>query len=93
MRLRRLNLEEEIATIQVKMNLAHEKEQLDKTNRLALDEIEKRKLEIQRKEQQLMKEIKNSKEKLKLNEQLADREARVEACARFENKGMSVIVG
>ena len=91
-RLRRLDLEEEIATLRVKMNLADEREQLAKANRLALNEVEKRKLEIEREEQQLMKEIEISKEKFKLKEQLAEKEARVEACTRFENDGISVIL-
>ena len=91
-RLRRLDLEEEIATLRVKMNLADEREQLDKANRLALNEVERRKLEIEKEEQRLMKEIEVSKEKFKLKEQLAEKEARVEACARFENDGMPVIL-
>ena len=90
-RLRRLDLEEEIATLRVKMNMAHEKEQLDKANRLALNEIEKRKLEVQKEEQRLVEEIELAKERFKIKEQLAEREARVEACTRFENEGMSVI--
>ncbi len=91
-RLRRLDLEEEIATIRVKMSLAKEKEQLEKTNRSALVEIEKRKLEIEKEEQRLMKEIENSKERFKLKEELAEKEARVEACARFEYNEMPVML-
>lgn len=90
-RFRRLNLEEEIATLRVKLNLADEREQLDKANRLALNEVERRKSEVEREQQRLMKEIEVSKEKFKLREQLTEKEARVEACARFENEGMSVI--
>ena len=85
-------MEEEIATLRVKLNLAGEREQLDKANRLALNEVQRRKSEIEREQQRLMKEIEVSKERFKLREQLAEKEARVEACARFENEGMSVIL-
>ena len=91
-RFRRLNLKEEIATLWVKLNLADEREQLDKANRLALSEVERRKSEIEREQQRLMKEIEVSKERFKLREQLAEKEARVAARARFENEGMSVIL-
>ena len=91
-RLRRLDLEEEIATLRAKINLVEEKEQLDKANRVALEEIERRKLEIQSEEQRLIEQIETTKETFKLKEQLAEKEARVEACTRFENEGMSVII-
>ena len=90
-RLRRLNLEEEIASLRVKMNMAHEKEQLDKANRLALNEIEKQKLEVQKEEQRLVEEIKLAKERFEIKEQLAEKEARFEACTRFENENTSMI--
>ena len=90
-RLHRLDLEEEIATLRAKINLVEEKEQLDKANRVALEEIERRKLEIQSEEQRLIEQIETTKETFKLKEQLAEKEARVEACTRFENEGMSVI--
>ncbi|CAB4034962.1 Hypothetical predicted protein, partial [Paramuricea clavata] len=90
-RLRRLDLEEEIATLRAKINLVEEREQLDKANRVALEEIERRKLEIQSEEQRLIEQIETTKETFKLKEQLAEREARVEACTRFENEGTSVI--
>ena len=85
-------MEEEIATLQVKLNLVDEREQLDKANRLALNEVQRQKSEIEREQQRLMKEIEVSKERFKLREQLAEKEARVEACARFENEGISVIL-
>ena len=87
-RQRRLDLEEEIATLRVKMQLAHEKEQLQMTNRFALDEMERRKLEIQNEEKRLIEEIKTSKERFQLREELAEKEARVEVCARLENEDM-----
>ena len=85
-------MEEEIATLRVKLNLAGERELLDKANRLALYEVQRRKSEIEREQQRLMKEIEVSKERFKLREQLAEKEARVAALARFENEGMSVIL-
>ncbi len=90
-RLRRLELEEEIATLRVKMNLAHEKEGLDKASKSAMEEIEKRKLKLQMEEQQLMDEIETSRERFRLKELLAEKEARVEACVRFENESMPVL--
>jgi hypothetical protein len=73
------------------LHLVEEREQLDKANQVALEEIEKRKLEIQSEEQHLIEQIETTKETVKLKEQLAEKEARVEACTRFENEGMSVI--
>lgn len=68
------------------MSLVRERQELDKMNRYALDEIEQRKLEIQNEEKRLMEEIKISKEKFKIREELAEKEARVEACVRFEKE-------
>ncbi len=90
-RLRRLELEEEIATLRIKMNLAHEKEGLDKASKSAMEEIEKRKLELQMEEQQIMDEIETSRERFRLKELLAEKVARVEACVRFENESMPVL--
>ena len=64
-RLRRLELEEEIATLRVKMNLAHEKEGLDKASKSAMEEIQKRKLKLQMEEQQLMDEIETKRKRHK----------------------------
>ena len=89
-RSRRLDLEEEIATFRVKMNLIHEKE-IDKSNRYALDEIEQRRLELRNEEKRLLDEVKILKEKFKIKEQLAEKEARVEACVRFENENTSIV--
>jgi hypothetical protein len=77
--------------LRAKINLVEEREQLDKANRVALEEIERRKLEIQSEEQRLIEQIETTKETFKLKEQLAEKEARVKACTRFENEGMSVI--
>ncbi len=73
------------------MNSAHEKEGLDKASKSAMEEIEKRKLELQMEEQQLMDEIETSRKRFRLKELLAEKEARVEACVRIENESMPVL--
>ncbi len=65
---RRAALEEEITTLRVKMNLVHERQEIDKANRYAPNEMEQRKLELQNEERRLLKEIKISKEKFKIKE-------------------------
>ena len=56
-RQRRLDLEEQIATLTVKMDMVHEREEIDKANRYALDEIEQRKLQLQNEDKRLMRDI------------------------------------
>jgi hypothetical protein len=48
------------------MNLVRERQEIDKANRYALDEMEQRKLELQNEERRLIEEIKISKENLGL---------------------------
>ena len=84
--MRRLNVEE-IVTLRVKMNKVHEKEQLDKANWLALNKIEKGKLEVQKEEQRLVEENKLAKERSKIKEQLAEKEL----YTRSENENTSLI--
>ncbi len=75
------------------MNLIRERQEIDKANRYELDEIKQRKLELQNEEKRLIKGIKISKEKFKIKEELAEKEARVEACTRFENEAQPVVFG
>jgi DNA/RNA endonuclease YhcR with UshA esterase domain len=77
--------------LRAKINLVEEREQLYKANRVALEEIERRKLEIQSEEQRLIEQIETTQETFKLKKQLAEKEARVSACTRFEKEDMSVI--
>ena len=73
------------------MDMVREREEIDKANRYALDEIEERKLELQNKEKCLMRDnIKNSKKPLRIKE-LAEKMARIEVCKRLENKVQSII--
>ena len=83
-RQRRQELEEEAAILKAKMRLVHEKEELDKANQQALEEIEERVLEIQREEKKVKEQIKISEEKFKMREDLAETEARIEVCTKFD---------
>jgi hypothetical protein len=83
-RQRRQELEEEVAILKAKMRLVHEKEELDKANQQALEEIEERVLEIQREEKRVKEQIKISEEKFKMREDLAETEARIEVCTKFD---------
>ena len=91
-RQRCLDLEEQIATLTVKMDMVHEREEIDKANRYALDEIQQRKLEFQNEEKRLMRDIEICKEKLRIKEELAKKKARVEVCTRLENEAQAVIL-
>ena len=87
-RQRRQELEEEAAILKAKMRLVHEKEELDKANQQALEEIEERVLEIQREGKKVKEQIKISEEKFKMREDLAETEARIEVCTKFDCLGI-----
>ena len=72
-----------MAILKAKMRLVHEKEELDKANQQALEEIEERVIEIQREEKRVKEQIKISEEKFKMREDLAETEARIEVCTKF----------
>ena len=75
---------EEAAIREAKIRLAQEKEQLDKANRQALEEIQEKLLEIKRQEMRVKEQIEASKESFRIREELA--EARIEVCAKYEEE-------
>ena len=83
---RRQDLEEEAAILKAKIRLAQEKEQLDQANRQALEEIREKLLEIKRQEMRVKEQIEASKESFKIREELAETEARIEVCAKYEEE-------
>ena len=83
---RRQDLEEEAAILKTKFRLAQEKEKLDQTNRQALEEIQEKLLEIKRQEMRVKEQIQASKESFKIKEELAETEARIEVCAKYEEE-------
>ena len=85
-RQRRQDLEEEAAILTAKIRLAQEKEQLDQANRQALEEIQEKLLEIKRQEMRVKEQIEASKESFKIREELAETEARIEVCAKYEEE-------
>ena len=83
---RRQDLEEEAAILKAKIRLAQEKEQLDQANRQALEEIQEKLLEIKRQEMRVKEQIEASTESFKIREELAETEARIEVCAKYEKE-------
>jgi hypothetical protein len=78
---------EEAVIIKAKMRMACEKEELDRADQSALEEIERKMLEIQREKKRVKDQIQLSREKSKMKEDLVETEARIEVCTRFDNDG------
>ena len=68
------------------MNMVKIKENLDMANRRALEEIEKKKMEIEREEKRIKDEIENTTEKYEISKELAEKRARIDVCKRFEEE-------
>ncbi len=85
-RQRRIDLEEEMASIKARMDMVKVKENLDMANRKALEEIEKKKMEIEREEKRIKEQIENATEKYKISKELAEKKARIDVCKRFEEE-------
>ena len=85
-RLRRIDLEEELASLKARMDMVKVKENLDMANRKALEEIEKKKMEIEREEKRIKEQIENATEKYKISKELAEKKARIDVCKRFEEE-------
>jgi hypothetical protein len=83
---RRIDLEEEPASLKARMNMVKIKENLDMANRRALEEIEKKKMEIEREEKRIKDEIENTTEKYEISKELAEKRARIDVCKRFEEE-------
>ena len=85
-RQRRIDLEEELASLKARMDMVKVKENLDIANRKALEEIEKKKMEIEREEKRIKEQIENATEKYKISKELAEKKARIDVCKRFEEE-------
>ncbi|CAB4040178.1 Hypothetical predicted protein, partial [Paramuricea clavata] len=85
-RQRRLDLEEELACLKAKMSMVKVKEDLDIANRRALEQIEEKKIEIEREEKRVREQIEMATEKYEISKELAEKKARINACKRFEEE-------
>ena len=85
-RQRRIDLEEELASLKARMDMVKVKENLDIANRKALQEIERKKMEIEREEKRIKEQIENATEKYKISKELAEKKARIDVCKRFEEE-------
>ena len=68
------------------MDMVKVKENLDIANRKALEEIERKKMEIEREEKRIKEQIENATEKYKISKELAKKKARIDVCKRFEEE-------
>ena len=85
-RQRRIDLEEELASLKARMDMVKVKENLDIANRKALEEIERKKMEIEREEKMIKEQIENATKKYKISKELAEKKARIDVCKRFEEE-------
>ncbi|CAB3995222.1 Hypothetical predicted protein, partial [Paramuricea clavata] len=85
-RQRRLNLEEELATLKAKMHMAGKKEELDEANRKALENLDELRLQLQKEETRVKEEIQNATKRFQIAEELAEKKARIDACKKFEEE-------
>ncbi|CAB4032133.1 Hypothetical predicted protein [Paramuricea clavata] len=85
-RQRRLNLEEELATLKAKMHMAGKKEELDEANRKALENLDEIRLQLQKEETRVKEEIQNATKRFQIAEELAEKKARIDACKKFEEE-------
>ncbi len=68
------------------MNMVKVKEDLDIANRRALEQIEKKKIEIEREEKRVREQIEIATEKYEITKELAEKRARIDICKRFEEE-------
>ncbi|XP_028403955.1 uncharacterized protein LOC114526547 [Dendronephthya gigantea] len=85
-RQRRQELEENAAALKAKMRVAREKEEIDEANRLLLVEIKSKLQDVQNEEQRVKERILLANEKFKIREELAETEARIEVCTKYEDE-------
>jgi hypothetical protein len=83
---RRMDLEEEHATLKAKLQMAEAREDLDEANRKALEHLDHKRLELKREESRVMKGIENATKKFEITQELAEREARINVCKRYEEE-------
>ena len=85
-RQRRQELEENAAVLKAKMQVAQEREKIDRANRQVLEEIKGKLQDIQNEERKVKEKILLFDERFKIREELAEAEARIEVCTRFEGE-------
>ncbi len=68
------------------MRVAQEREKIDHANRLVLEEINGKLQDIQNEERRVKEQILLSDERFKIEEELAEAQARIEVCTKFEGK-------
>ena len=77
----RIGLEEDIATLKATIALSQEKQAMEMQSRKMLEEIERRKIEVFKEEERALEEIRKLQGSFKLREELAQKEAMVNADA------------
>ena len=85
-RQRRQELEENAAVLKAKMRVVQEREKIDRAKRQVLEEIKGKLQDIQNEERKVKEQILLSDERFKIREELAEAEARIEVCTRFEGE-------
>jgi len=84
---RRIGLEEDIATLKATIALSQEREAMEMQSRKMPEEIERRKMEVFKEEERTLEEIRKLQDSFKLREELAQKEAMVNAYVKIEKEG------
>ena len=83
---RRIGLEEEIATLKATIALSQERQAMEMQSRRMLEEVERRKIEVLKEEERVLEEIRKLQGSFKLGEELAQKEAMVNAYVKIEKE-------
>ena len=83
---RRIGLEEDIATLRATIALSQERQAMEMQSRRMLEEVERRKIEVLKEEERALEEIRKLKGSFKLREELAQKEAMVNAYVKIEKE-------
>ena len=82
----RIGLEEDIATLKATIALSQERQAIEMQSRKMLEEVERRKIEVLKEEERALKEIRKLQGSFKLREELAQKEAMVNAYVKIEKE-------
>ena len=83
---RRIGLEEDIATLKATIALSQERQAMEMQSRKMLEEVERRKIEVLKEEERALEEIRKLQGSFKLREELAQKEAMVNAYVKIERE-------
>ena len=83
---RRIGLEEDIATLKATIALSQERQAIEMQSRKMLEEVERRKIEVSKEEERALEEIRKLQGSFKLREELAQKEAMVNAYVKIEKE-------